>query len=107
MSENKKCAQCGQEKPIEDFSKLSPEICIACEVSNAMHANTNVFDFTTTPQFIPHPRFIASVAAMQGMLASGLYQTNSAQFIAQRAVLHADALLNELNKPKNEMATDK
>lgn len=52
------------------------------------------------------PRFIASVAAMQGMLASGMYQTNSATFVAKNSVEYADALINELSKPKDEVEAD-
>lgn len=43
-----------------------------------------------------------ATAAMQGMLASGQYTTNFTEFIAQRSVEYADALLNELMKKKDE-----
>lgn len=113
---NKKCAQCGHEKPIEDFSKSYKNLCKSCVaererlkrkinkvfgVSEDMpNTPTMILDATDSPQFIPKPRFIASVAAMQGMLASGMYQTNHARFIAGKSVEYADALINELNKPK-------
>lgn len=43
-----------------------------------------------------------ATAAMQGMLASGHYTTNFPDFIAQRSVEYADALIDELMKPKDE-----
>lgn len=110
--DTKICAQCGQEKPIEDFSKSYKNLCKACVAENerkkrletkeifSSARGLNVVD--SEPQFIPHPRFQAAMQAMQGLIASGLYQTNSADFIARRAVAYADALLNELNKPKDE-----
>lgn len=39
-----------------------------------------------------------AIAAMQGMLASGMYQNNSERFIAEKSVEYADALINELKK---------
>ena len=123
--ETKICAQCGQEKPIEDFSKSYKCFCKSCVAENQrkkrMEAKEmfssarglNVVD--SEPQFIPHPRFIASVAAMQGILANTelsaalCNQANKAnnmdrfyQGVADGAVKLADALINELNKPKDE-----
>lgn len=111
---NKKCAQCGHEKPIEDFSKSYKNLCKACvaererlkrKINKAFGVSDDmpnmpyvVSGATDSPHFIPNPRFIASVAAMQGMLASGMYQTNHARFIAEKSVEYADALLNELSK---------
>lgn len=34
MSETKLCAQCGQEKPIDDFSKSYKNLCEACVAEN-------------------------------------------------------------------------
>lgn len=48
------------------------------------------------PQFIPSVRLQVAAMAMQGILANG--QSNSAGFVAEKAVRFADALLNELNK---------
>lgn len=120
--EIKKCAQCGQEKPIEDFSKSYKNLCKACVAENARVARQTIaYAKSSKPSmpsfycgrgievpipedatFISPMRFQASVAAMQGMLASGHYTTNFTDFIAQRSVEYADALINELNKPKDE-----
>lgn len=111
--ETKICAQCGHEKPIEDFSKSYKNLCKACVAENERKKRLETKEIFSSarglnaaeiaqPQFIPYPRFQAAMAAMQGILASGLYQTNSADFIAQKSVAYADALLNELNKSKDE-----
>lgn len=119
MTEIKKCAQCGQEKPIEDFSKSYKSLCKSCvaererlkrKINMAYGVSEDMptayigrgisIPIPEDATFIPPMRFQASVAAMQGMLASGMYQTNSAKFIAEKSVEYADALINELNKPK-------
>lgn len=104
--ETKKCAQCGQEKTIEDFSKDFPSLCKNCAVWNETQVKIRLaFDSYDSPQFIPSPRFIASVAAMQGLLATPTYyhiQSKDEKFIAEYAVRCADALLNELSKTKDE-----
>lgn len=122
MNEIKKCAQCGQEKPIEDFSKSYKNLCKACVAENMRVARQTIDSVkpqkSSMPSFyygrgleVPIPedatfispmRFQASVAAMQGMLASGQYTTNFTDFIAQRSVEYADALLNELKTKKDE-----
>lgn len=108
MSEPKLCPQCGQEKPIEDFSKSYKNLCKTCVAENEkMKRATNklldlyrptILPESSNAQFIPHPRFTASVAILQGLLASGKDQTNSVAFLADRAVEYADALLIRLNK---------
>lgn len=120
----KKCAQCGQEKPIEDFSKSYKNLCKSCvaERERLKRKVNKAFgvaeDMPSMPflycgrgievpipedaTFVSPMRFQASVAAMQGMLASGHYTTNFTEFIAQRSVEYADALINELNKKKDE-----
>ena len=113
MSETKKCAQCGQEKPVEDFSKLYKNLCKACVAENvkAKRHNPTVYygrgisiPIPEDAAFISPMRFQAAIAAMHGLLASGSYTTNSADFIAQRSVIYADALLNELSRDNNEHA---
>ena len=123
MSETKKCAQCGQKKPIEDFSKSYKHLCKSCVAENERnkragkshyedgylylkgHAMQGLITASPdAPQFIPHPRFLASVAAMQGLLANSdesIFTLSEAE-TAELAVRCADALINELNKPKDE-----
>ena len=57
------------------------------------------------PLFIPEPRMMIAAMAMQGLLSSGDYTTAKIDRVMKLAVEYADALLTELNKPKNE--TDK
>lgn len=114
--EIKKCAQCGQEKPIEDFSKSYKNLCKSCVAENERNKRAGkshyedgyvslkghamqgmIMASPDAPQFIPHPRFIASVAAMQGLLAGGMKRG-----VVSRALELADALLNELIKKKDE-----
>lgn len=45
-------------------------------------------------------RLQVAAMAMQGILTTG--QSNSAEFVAQKAVALADALINELNKENND-----
>ena len=113
--ETKKCAQCGQEKPIEDFSKSYKNFCKACVAENVKEKrksifasvrpqNTQTFHGESATQFIPHPRMTIATAVLQGLLASGCDKTNSVGFIAQRAVAYADALLNELSRENDKHA---
>lgn len=48
------------------------------------------------PQFIPSVRLRVAAMAMQGFVANG--KINSEEYIAQKSVAIADALLNELNE---------
>ena len=119
MSEIKKCPQCGQEKPIEDFSKSYRNLCKSCVAENVREKRKSIFDRPAISnfeipdnselQFIIPPRLTIATAAMQGLLAGGMLN-NSKEFVAAKAVELADALLNELNKPKDkedEVETDK
>ena len=64
-----------------------------------LKADGNVMTGTIhTNPVTPSLRTAAAIAAMQGILANG--QSNSAEFIAKRAVTLADALLTELGKEK-------
>lgn len=123
--ETKICTQCWQEKPIDDFSKSYKNLCKYCVAENernkrakkshyedgyvslkghAMHGMITASP--DAPQFIPHPRFIASVAAMQGLLNATSVERFTLRIkpeeIAKCAVEYADALINELNKPKDK-----
>ena len=51
---------------------------------------------------IERMRYQLSKSALQGLLASGMDGSNSITHIVDRAIAYADALLNELNKNKDE-----
>lgn len=116
MSEAKKCAQCAQEKPIEDFSKSYKGLCKSCvaererlkrKINMAYGVSEDLptayigrgisIPIPEDATFIPPMRFQASVAAMQGLLASGIKRG-----VIARSIELADALINELNKKKDE-----
>lgn len=122
---NKKCAQCGQEKPIEDFSKSYKNLCKSCvaererlkrkinkafgvpeDIPNAYIGRGISIPIPEDATFIPPMRFQASVAAMQGLM-SNMGEYDTVDELARLAVGAADALINELNKKKDEVATDK
>lgn len=112
MMDTKKCVQCGQEKPVEDFSKSYRNLCKACVAENVRAKRRNLFGegFVSTrtilheepTQFIPHPRLTIATAALQGLLASGKDGSNSILHIVTRAIAYADTMMNELKKYKDE-----
>lgn len=102
MSETKQCAQCGQTKPIEDFSKSYKNLCKACVAENAriQRHKEKIAESQArgANEAMYGHRLTVATAALQGMLASGKYSTNSPKFLAEKSVEYADALLTEIYK---------
>ena len=125
--ETKICAQCGQEKPIEDFSKSYKNLCKACVAENERKKRNGrtvcygrgleVF-IPEDATFIPPMRLQIAIAAMQGMLSNRVFvkafhrelsptlesieAADLYRVFARNAVLMADSLINELKNQKNE-----
>ena len=100
MTKTKICTQCGQEKPIEDFSKSYKNLCKACVAENERLKRQSKILLPEIPSvsYIPSPRLYVATAAMQGILASG--KTGGWESVAKRAVFYADELIEELKKEK-------
>ncbi|MDE7345324.1 MAG: hypothetical protein K2N48_01125 [Muribaculaceae bacterium] len=96
----KECAQCGQEKPIEDFSKSYKNICKACVAENK-RLKYQIDRHRDFKKSLPNRREQIAISAMHGLIASGHYTTNSTEFIAEKAISYAEALLDKLNATKD------
>lgn len=78
MNETKRCTQCGQDKPLADFSKSYKNLCKGCVAYNerlrrsgSLYARASAFDthrveINAPVTFTTSLRFTAAVAAMQG-----------------------------------------
>lgn len=99
MTETKICAQCKQEKPIEDFSKSYKNLCKACVAENERLKRSAKILLPEIPpvSYVPNTRLYVATAAMQGILASGRVAGREAVMIA---LSYADALIEELKKEK-------
>lgn len=103
MSETKICARCGEEKPIEDFSKSYKKLCKKC-VSSETRLRRHKERIAESQargaaSAMYGHRLTVATAAMQGLLAS-MKDDDSVVELAELAVCAADALLNELKKEK-------
>ena len=94
----------------ECFEKLpliiSPNNAFEFGFHSAWHIQEE--NYTGTKRLYEHhsdERTMRAAMAMQGLLSSGDYTTAKIDRVMKLAVEYADALLTELNKPKNE--TDK
>ena len=66
----------------------------------ALHNFGNIYEEQTQKEYREYCRMVASIAAMQGLLANGgrIIDSTGAELIAIGAVQYADSLLNQLNK---------
>lgn len=107
MDEKRVCKLCGEEKSAASFGLWDSEVCLRCKtalkrgwyVAKDDHT-ISATGYNADVQFIPSPRMTIATAAMQGLLSEG-WGSNSAEFVAQKAVDFADALLNKLFEPKD------
>lgn len=108
MDEKRVCKVCKEEKSVASFGLGEADVCLRCKTALRARGwyvskddNTiSAKGYNADVQFIPSPRMTIATAAMQGLLSEG-WGSNSAEFVAQKAVDFADALLNKLSEPKD------
>jgi hypothetical protein len=107
MAKIQKCKHCGKAMSDEDVAFGYDGVCPKCvfdEIWGCCNHDKKMpfisVERNQSPEFIPSPRMTIATAALQGLLASGM-TNNSNEFMAQKAVDLADALLNRLSEPKD------